>query len=374
MSMRGILLAGFVAAMVVTAAAAPPSITGLRKQPQLASGAATKTAVPAVVAHMPDCLVYFIEDIQVPALEAGSLVQIDVGEGDVVEKGQLLARLDDSQPELQKLAAELERDAAIAKASDDIDIRFAEATLAYSIAELQRLLAIERKGAGSISVQDIEKAKLARQRDELQIEKNKLDAKVAQMAAEKHQADVQAAELAVSRRQIVSPIGGEVATVYHEQAEWVNAGEPVLQVVRMDRLRVEGFVGTSELNVAEIAGKEVLVEVELARGQRQRFAGRVTYISPVVTAGGKYRVRAEVENLVAPWQQKYPQVPVEVLISHDSPAAVLVGVSHGAQLVVVGSRGRGTVASALLGSTGMQLLHHAECPVWIARPAGGDVS
>ena len=46
MSMRGILLAGFVAAMVVTAAAAPPSITGLRKQPQLASGAAMRLAWP----------------------------------------------------------------------------------------------------------------------------------------------------------------------------------------------------------------------------------------------------------------------------------------------------------------------------------------
>lgn len=73
------------------------------------------------------------------------------------------------------------------------------------------------------------------------------------------------------------------------------------------------------------------------------------------------------EELLAPWRQKFPQVPVEVMVSHDSPAAVLVGVSHGAQLVVVGSRGHGTIAGALLGSTGAQLLHHADCPVLIAR-------
>lgn len=297
---RGIFLAGLLAVMVVSAMAAPPSITGIRKQPPLPTGAATHSAaIPSAAAHLPDCLVYLIEDIQVPALEAGPLVKIHVKDGDVVEQGQVLALLDDSQPKLQKMAAELERDAAIAKASDDIDVRFAQATLAYSIAELQRLLAIERKGAGSITVQEVEKAKLAKQRDELQIEKSRLDAKVAKMSADKHQADVQAADLSVARRQILAPISGEVATVYHEQAEWVNAGEPVIQVVRMDRLRVEGFVATSELNVAEIAGKDVIVEVELARGQRQRFAGRVTYISPVVTAGGKYRVRAEVENRLA---------------------------------------------------------------------------
>ena len=76
---------------------------------------------------------------------------------------------------------------------------------------------------------------------------------------------------------------------------------------------------------------------------------------------------ARLEELLSPWRLKFPEVPVEVLVSHDSPAAVLNGVSHGAQLVIVGSRGHGTVAGALLGSAGLQLLHHADCPVWIAR-------
>jgi nucleotide-binding universal stress UspA family protein len=75
-----------------------------------------------------------------------------------------------------------------------------------------------------------------------------------------------------------------------------------------------------------------------------------------------------VEDLLSGWREKYPQVPVDVMVSHESAAAVLVGVSHGAQLVVVGSHGRGAFASALLGSTGMQLLHHADCPVRIDRP------
>jgi macrolide-specific efflux system membrane fusion protein len=292
----GVLLSGAIALGVAAAIAAPPAISGIRREPATREPAAVSATVPAAAAHMPDCLVYLIEDIQVPALEAGPLVKIDIKDGDVVEKGQVLAVLDDSQPQIARQAAEVERNAAIARASDDIEIRFADATLAYSMAELQRLLAVERKSAGSITVQEVEKARLAKHRDELQIEKSKLDMKVAKMTADKHQAAVQAAELSVSRRQILAPIQGEVATVYHELNEWVNAGEPVVQVVRMDRLRVEGFVSAAELNVDEIAGKQVLVEVEMARGQRERFAGRVTYISQVVTAGGKYRVRAEVDN------------------------------------------------------------------------------
>jgi nucleotide-binding universal stress UspA family protein len=78
--------------------------------------------------------------------------------------------------------------------------------------------------------------------------------------------------------------------------------------------------------------------------------------------------RERLDAKLAPWREKYPDVPVEALLSHDSAAAVLAGVSHGAELVIVGSRGHGTLAGVFLGSTGMQLLHHADCPVLIARP------
>jgi nucleotide-binding universal stress UspA family protein len=77
--------------------------------------------------------------------------------------------------------------------------------------------------------------------------------------------------------------------------------------------------------------------------------------------------RERFESQLAPWRGKFPDVPVETVVSHDSAAAVLVGASKGAQLVVVGSRGHGALAGAFLGSTGMQLVHHAECPVLIVR-------
>jgi nucleotide-binding universal stress UspA family protein len=77
---------------------------------------------------------------------------------------------------------------------------------------------------------------------------------------------------------------------------------------------------------------------------------------------------ARVEEQLAPWRAKYPDVAVEILVTHEGAASSLVGASLCAQLVVVGSRGRGRIRGALLGSAGLQLLHHAECPVLIARP------
>jgi multidrug efflux pump subunit AcrA (membrane-fusion protein) len=70
----------------------------------------------------------------------------------------------------------------------------------------------------------------------------------------------------------------------------------VLQVIRVDRLRVEGFVSGAEIGPDEIAGRPVTVEVQLAAGRTARFSGKVVFVSPLVQAGDKYRVRAEVEN------------------------------------------------------------------------------
>ncbi|TCO61952.1 universal stress protein [Actinocrispum wychmicini] len=85
-----------------------------------------------------------------------------------------------------------------------------------------------------------------------------------------------------------------------------------------------------------------------------------------------YEVRTEEEQLlaerVAGWQEKYPNVRVQRVVTHDHPARTLIDQARNAQLVVVGSRGRGPVAGMLLGSTSQALLHHAPCPVAVVRP------
>jgi len=77
--------------------------------------------------------------------------------------------------------------------------------------------------------------------------------------------------------------------------------------------------------------------------------------------------RVLLDEQLAPWRAKYPDVPVGVVLTHESAAAALVAASHDAQLVVVGSRGHGVVAATLVGSAGLHLLHHAHCPVHIVR-------
>ncbi|WP_242545699.1 universal stress protein [Amycolatopsis sp. MtRt-6] len=60
-------------------------------------------------------------------------------------------------------------------------------------------------------------------------------------------------------------------------------------------------------------------------------------------------------------------VAVEQVVVHAHPRKELLERSGGAQLVVLGDRGRGGFPGLLLGSTGQALLHHAACPVHLVR-------
>ena len=73
------------------------------------------------------------------------------------------------------------------------------------------------------------------------------------------------------------------------------------------------------------------------------------------------------ETELAGWEQKYPQVPVRMAILRGRPAPNLLRSAtagdHPAQLIVVGSRGRGGFTGLLLGSTSHAVITHAECSV-----------
>lgn len=76
--------------------------------------------------------------------------------------------------------------------------------------------------------------------------------------------------------------------------------------------------------------------------------------------------------LVAAHEQitaRQPGLEVHEVLRDDDPRSVLLDLSKEAEMVVLGSRGRGPLRSLLLGSVGMAVTKHARCPVVVLRPA-----
>lgn len=84
--------------------------------------------------------------------------------------------------------------------------------------------------------------------------------------------------------------------------------------------------------------------------------------------------RVALDELLSRWQAKHPEVKVTTEVVADSPARCLIDATRNAQLVVVGSRGRGGFLGLLLGSVSQQLLHHSHCPVAIVRELPGTAA
>lgn len=83
-------------------------------------------------------------------------------------------------------------------------------------------------------------------------------------------------------------------------------------------------------------------------------------------------VEKEQANLLserlAPLVEKYPEVEVRKIIARDRPVRALSESADGAQLLVVGSHGRGGFKGMLLGSTSRALLQASPCPMMVVRP------
>ncbi|MCA2218976.1 universal stress protein [Jidongwangia harbinensis] len=93
--------------------------------------------------------------------------------------------------------------------------------------------------------------------------------------------------------------------------------------------------------------------------------------SPIVARSVTADERRPLDEAVATWRDKFPtlEITAEAVVDHPANALALAGTT--AQLLVVGTRGRGAVRGMLLGSVSQHLLHHAACTVAVVREIPG---
>ncbi len=245
---------------------------------------------------LPNCLLSLDEEAQIPAQESGRLTKIPVREGQSVSAGDLLAQIDDDIPRMQYNVAYYKLKVAEKEALDDINIRYAEAAAKVAEADYKQALEANAKVPGTVPQAEVRQRLLKLREMELSIEKAQKDMAIAVLQKQVSEAELQANKVNLERRKLTAPLDAVVVELARHEGEWVQAGEPVMRLVRVDRLRVEGFLNAKDFRASEIQNRPVTVVVALARGGRETLQGRIVYVKPLVEAGGDFLVRAEIQN------------------------------------------------------------------------------
>ncbi len=253
----------------------------------------------AVEAGEPDTvpvLINLLEQAEVPAREAGVLMSLDAQEGTPVKEGAVLARIDDTEAVFLQQRAKLELDIAVKNAANDLAVRTAEKTRDVAQAIYQRTNEGAQKFRNSISQTELDHLRLDADKAELALRQAQHEWEVAKVTAQLKQVEFEFAGRHVERRKITAPFGGVVVEVNRRRGEWVEPGNRVLRLVRLDRLRAEGFLDAQQAR-PELAGRRVTLTIDPSEKLPQPVTGKIVFVSPEVDpVNGQVRVLAEIEN------------------------------------------------------------------------------
>jgi len=195
----------------------------------------------------------------VASREEGRVLRFDIREGDRVEAGDTLAKLDD---DLLRHAAEVAR-ADVARDRGVVEERQAE--LENARRDLTRLQSLAAKGsARPVELDDAETA-VTRARAQLRQAE-------AQLAAD--EAELATAERRLRDATIEAPFAGRVVSTNTEVGQWLDSGETVAELVALDV--IECWLDVPESGVDELRASSEPVKIRVKALERE-------YVAPVAS-------------------------------------------------------------------------------------------
>ncbi len=241
-------------------------------------------------------LIKLLEQVDVPAREAGVLANVTVHEGEIVAVGARLAQIEDGDAKIEKRRAELELIAARRAAESDVRVRYARKSLEVAEADLRRAVDSEKRLPQSVTQSELDQLRLLVDRGGLDVEEAQLEFELTQTTRESKENDVRLADYNIAQRRVTAPLAGFVAEVQRHPGEWVQPGQTILRMLRLDRLRAEGLVNARSLPT-DVNGRPVKLTVQLSDQSSATFAGKVVFVSPEIDpVNGQVRIWAEIEN------------------------------------------------------------------------------
>jgi multidrug resistance efflux pump len=237
-----------------------------------------------------------IQALEVPALAAGPITEIFVKENELVELGQIMARLDNAEAMLRQAAAAHELDVANVQAREDVKVQTAEAAQLVAKSEVEDSERINQLSPGAVPGTELRRQVLTVQRAASQVKEEKANFESAEFTVGIREQQLGLASHQLGSHQVSAPWPGLVDKVIATKGEWMQEGAPVFTLVQMDRLRVEALVSTDTVAPYDLIDKRVEITIAMANGDEAKVNGKVNYASQVGVSDRDFRVWVEFDN------------------------------------------------------------------------------
>jgi macrolide-specific efflux system membrane fusion protein len=259
-----------------------------------AVGVACSAAPDTIV--IDSALLQLIEQVDVPARVSAVLSSMNVAEGDVISAGAKVAQLDDKEMKLNLERAAIELELSSEKANNQVAIRSAQRSLEHARTEHERLQRTASGLPGSVSQSALDEVKLKLDQSQLDLEQAQHDLRLSQLTAKLKKQELALGKHQIAQREIVAPVNGVVVEVVRHAGEWVQPGDKVIRMVRIDRLRAEGLIHVRHVT-DDLKGSPATVTVEIPERPEVQVPGQVVFVSPEVNpVNGLVRISVEFTN------------------------------------------------------------------------------
>jgi membrane fusion protein, multidrug efflux system len=206
-----------------------------------------------------------VKEANISAKVTGRIEELPVNDGDYVEHGQLLARIDSRELEAQYLQA-------------TATVSSAQASLANAAKNFTRIQSLAQQGA--VSQQQLDTAQTQYDTARAQTQQNS--------------GSVQLLEAQLQNTAVTAPFSGYVARRALSQGEMVSTGTVLLALVDLSKVKIEVAIGEQDIGKIQL-GQPAAFTVDAYPGVV--FTGKVSEISPAAELKNRsFKVRIEADN------------------------------------------------------------------------------
>lgn len=236
-----------------------------------------------------------IEKLRLATRDPGIVEKICVSVGDTIEAGDTVAILDRKIFAAEVSAATNELAAANEEAKNEIDLEFAKISYELNQKVFERSELARQQFAKSVSETELERLRLESERSRLSGIQAQQQLHLNALTASLQKDRLEIATLRLENRTIKSKIGGTVVEIFNSPGEFVNAGQPIVRVLNLDRLRVVCAGRLDQLAPEQVPDDAVF---KIKKGdQVKSFPAKITFVSPEIDPVRQtYSIWAEIDN------------------------------------------------------------------------------